>query len=166
MDAKVSPAPALKWLILAFAFVPLTAHGTTVTTTSDEDDGSLGGGSGISLREAVKYSTAGDTITFAPALSGGTIRFTGGPITIAKSLAIDASALPARITLSGDKTGDGRTADDTRVLQIGLPSSTVILDSLVVSGAYVTAGAGGRSLDQRSAGFRHDSKLHFYGKPE
>ena len=101
--------------VLFLFLSPSVTQGTIVTTTSDEDDGSLGGGSGISLREAVRYSSAGSTIAFTPALSGGIIRLTLGQITIAHSLTINGSALPAKITLSGDKTGDGRTADDTRV---------------------------------------------------
>ncbi len=37
----------------------------TVTTTTDEDDGVLGDGTGISLREAIRYSAAGDIIELA-----------------------------------------------------------------------------------------------------
>ena len=48
-----------------------------------------------------------------PALSGQMIRFTLGELVIAKSLTIDGSALPTRVTLSGDKTGDGKRPDDT-----------------------------------------------------
>ena len=60
----------LRFLLPTLLFLPLTAHSTTVTTTTDEDNGTLGGGTGVSLREAVKYSPAGDIITFAPPLSG------------------------------------------------------------------------------------------------
>lgn len=129
--------PSLRRLLPALLILPLAAHGAIVTTTADEDDGSLGGGNGISLREAVKYSTAGDTITFAPALSGRTIRLTLGEITIANSLTIDGSALPVKITLSGDKTGNGKTSDDTRIINIA--SSTVLLDSLILDRGYRTS---------------------------
>ena len=37
---------------------------TLVTTVTDKDNGSLGGGTGISLREAVKYSPAAEFIPF------------------------------------------------------------------------------------------------------
>ena len=44
-------------LLAALAVTPATA--TVVTTAIDEDDGELGGGSGVSLREAVAYSPPG-----------------------------------------------------------------------------------------------------------
>ncbi len=79
---------------------------TVVTTVTDEDDGSLGSptGTGISLREAVKYLSAGTTITFDPSLSGKTIILThaDGDMEITKNLNIDASALPKGITLDGN----------------------------------------------------------------
>ena len=48
----------------------------------------------ITLREAITvYANDGDTITFAPALKGGTITLGGSEILIDKSIKIDASAL-------------------------------------------------------------------------
>ncbi len=132
--------PSLR-LLPAILFLPLAAHGTIVTTHMDEDDGSLGGGTGISLREAVTHSAAGATITFDPTLSGQTIRLTGGQIVITKSLTIDGSSLAERIKLSGDKTGDGKTADDSRVLRIN--SGTVTIDSLIITGGYMSGTATG-----------------------
>ncbi len=126
-------------LLPALLLIPFSAQGTVVTTATDEDDGSLGGGTGISLREAVKYSSG--TITFAPALSGQTIRLTLGEILISQSLTIDGSALPEKITLSGDKTGDGKTTDDTRVFKIG-NNTTVVLNSLIISRGSSTQGGG------------------------
>jgi predicted outer membrane repeat protein len=119
---------------LALLILPLAAQATVVTTTTDEDDGNLGGGTGVSLREAVKYSPAGDTVTFAPALSGQTIRLTLGEILMGQSLTIDGSALPTKITLSGDKTGDGRTADDRMIFRI--VDGALIFDSLNLVGGY------------------------------
>ncbi len=130
----------LRRLLPVLLIFPLAAHGTVVTTKTDEDNGSLGGGTGISLREAVKYSPAGDTITFAAILSGQTIRLTLGEITLANSLTIDGSALPTRITLSGDKTGNGRTTDDTRILNI--TNGTVLLDSLLLDKGHCPSGTG------------------------
>ncbi len=129
----------MKLPALICLFLPLAARGTLVTTASDEDNGSLGGGTGVSLREAVKYSPAGTTITFAPALSGLTIRLTLGEITIAQSLTIDGSALPQEITLSGDKTGNGKTSDDTRILNI--TTGTILLDSLILSRGNMATGS-------------------------
>ena len=130
LPLRLAAASLLLW--------PLAACGSTVTTFTDEDNGSLGGGTGVSLREAVKYSPAGATITFAPALSGQTIRLTLGELLIAQSLNIDGSALAARITLSGDKTGNGKTYDDTRIINI--TSGTVLLDSLILDRGYWTSG--------------------------
>lgn len=128
-------------VILAILLLPISVHGTIVNTIADEDDGSLGGGAGISLREAVSYSAAGVTITFDPTLSGQTIRLSGGQIVISKTLTIDGSALPVKITLSGDKTGDGKTADDSRVFRIN--SGTVAIDSLIITGGYISGTATG-----------------------
>lgn len=110
---------------------PLAVSATVVSTVSDEDNGSLGGGNGVSLREAVKYSPAGEIITFSPKqLSGQTIRLTLGQITIDRALTIDGSSLPSPITLSGDKTGNGRTSDDTLIFTI--TGGTVLLESLIL----------------------------------
>lgn len=73
----------------------------TVTTVADEDDHVLGGGTGISLREAIKYLPAGNTIRFDPTLSGKTIVLTD-TLDIEKSVAVIASDLPDGITISGD----------------------------------------------------------------
>ena len=127
-------------LVLALVLVSLAARATIVTTNLDEDNGSLGGGSGISLREAVRYSPSSSTITFSSALSGKIIRLTLGQIIIGKSLTINASALAARLTLSGDKTGNGRTNGDTGVIYIS--SGTIVLDSLAISGGFASNGGG------------------------
>ena len=78
--------------------------GTVVTTTADEDNLTLGGGAGVSLREAVKYSPTGSLITFAPGLSGQTLTLThaDGDMEIPGALTIDATALPGGITVSGN----------------------------------------------------------------
>jgi hypothetical protein len=118
-------------ILLMLLLLPLAGHGTIVTTTTDKDDGSLG--SGISLREAVKYSPPGDTVTFAPALSGQIIRLGLGEILINQSVTIDGSALLSPIKLSGDKTGNGKTTDDNPVLR--LTAGSLVLRSLILSDA-------------------------------
>lgn len=127
-------------LLPTLLLAPIVASATVVTTVTDEDNGSLGGGTGISLREAVKYSPAADTITFAPALSGQTIRLTLGEMLISKSLTINGSSLPVKITLSGDRTGNGKTSDDTRIINIS--NGSVILDSLILDRGYLASGTG------------------------
>jgi len=106
-----------------------------VNTLLDEDDGLAGGGTGLSLREAVKYSPAGSTILFDVALSGQTIRLTRGNLSVENSLTIDCSLLPARITLSADRTGNGKTADDTYVILLN--AGNLVLDSLILADANV-----------------------------
>jgi hypothetical protein len=140
----------LRRILPALLISLLAAHGTTVTTTTDEDNGSLGSGTGISLREAVKYSTAGETITFAPGLSGQTIRLTFGQITINQSLTIDGSALPAGLTLSADRTGNGKTSDDTYAIL--LTGGHLMLDSLTLTGANCGESSGCITI-QRSSNF-------------
>ncbi len=98
----------------------------TVTTLSDEDDGRMGGGNGISLREAIKYSPAGATITFNPNFAGGTIFLdeTLGQISIPRDLTIDASDLFRPIGLSAQ--------GNSRIFLID-GSSAVTLNNLVLS---------------------------------
>ena len=132
----------------------------------DEDDGSLGGGNGISLREAVKYSAAGDTITFDPVLSGQTIRLTLGELLIAQSISIDSSALPQPITLSADRTGNGKTADDTYVIQLN--AGALVLDTLILAdanlresqGCITTAKTGSFSLTLNHCTLTRNSGYH------
>ena len=70
---------------------------TIVTTDADIVDETDGA---ISLREAVLYAREGETVTFDGSLSDRTIALTGSPITIDKSLTIDASGAEG-ITLDG-----------------------------------------------------------------
>lgn len=70
------------------------SHPVSTVAVNAQDSG-LG-----SLREAMAY---GGRITFAPDLSGATIRLTSGPlIAYLQDLDIDASSLPAGLTLSGN----------------------------------------------------------------
>lgn len=165
----------LRRLLPALFLLPLAAHGTLITTATDEDNGSLGGGTGISLREAVKYSPAGDAITFAPALSGQTIRLALGEITITRSLTIDGSALPSPITLSADRTGNGKSSDDTYALL--LTGGSLLLDSLVLTGANCGESSGcitiqpsvafsltlNRCTITRNAGYHASALYGFHG---
>jgi hypothetical protein len=91
--------------------------GTVVTTAVDEDNGSIDPGArpasvepnalpgtGVSLREALKYSPSGTLITFAPPLSGKTIMLTKGELIPAagRTLTVDASGLPLGLTIDGN----------------------------------------------------------------
>ena len=69
--------------------------GATVTNTSDSGPGSL--------RNAIATAINGETINFNPALNGATITLTSGHFLIdSLALTIDASSLPAGLTLSGN----------------------------------------------------------------
>lgn len=98
--------------------------GRMVTTAADEDDLSLGGGTGVSLREAVKYSSSGTLITFGPWLSGQTIVLTRGEIAQSVlTMTIDASGLPGGMTISGDNA--------SRVFWVGI-NRTLTLRALTL----------------------------------
>ncbi len=126
--------------IIALALLTLTAQATVVTTAADEDNGFLGGGTGISLREAVKYSPAGDAVTFAPVLNGQTIRLTLGYIQRLNSITIDASSLPNGITISAKKTVEGISAADSYVFLFGI--GNIALKSLTLTDASVGESSG------------------------
>jgi hypothetical protein len=138
----------MKTLVAAILF-PLAAHASVVTTLLDENDQVIGSGTGISLREAVKHSRPGDIITFAPTLSGQTIRLSLGAILISQSITIDASALASPIKLSGDKTGNGKTSDDSGVIL--LTGGSLILRSLVLSDAYLGGSSGCITINRSTA---------------
>ena len=70
-----------------------------VTSLTDTFDGLP---NGVSLREAAAFSPPGTTLTFDPALDGGTITLGGVHILLDKNVTIDASALPGGITISGN----------------------------------------------------------------
>ena len=101
----------------------------TLTVTSNADSGAG------TLRQAVLDAAAsGDTIVFAASLSGATIVL-GSEIALAKSLAIDASSLPAGVTISGNNA--------SRIFSVA--GSQVALQSLTLTGGNGAA-----------ANFNHD----------
>ncbi len=71
-----------------------------VNSTDDADDG-ICDSAHCSLREAINHSSWGDTIVFDSGLSGTTILLTDS-LVIQYSVSIDASALPARVQISGN----------------------------------------------------------------
>ncbi|BCX48076.1 hypothetical protein HAHE_19840 [Haloferula helveola] len=77
--------------------------GTVVTTTDDENDGSLAGAE-VSLREAVLHSPDGALITFDTGLSGQHLDVNTGEITKSSgTLTIDASELPQGVTIDAHR---------------------------------------------------------------
>ena len=84
---------------------PTGDSGIEVTTVQDENDSSLGMGSGDSLREAIVAAatrTEPNIITFLPNLDGGTILLSHGAMTVSSDVTIDASSLPTGISVSAD----------------------------------------------------------------
>jgi hypothetical protein len=136
--ASGNTGSAVTWgdLVVATTWEDL---GTVVTTTADEDNGSLsptdGGGTGVSLREAVKYSPNGTLITFAPSLNGKTITLTAGDIPALPSgiLSVDASSLTSGLTI--DLNGTGHFIINT--------NDTLKLRSLTLTGGNVGGAVNG-----------------------
>jgi CSLREA domain-containing protein len=69
-----------------------------VTKTDDTDDGVCD--SDCSLREAITTAASGESIVFAPSLSGKTISL-NSTLTLSRNVVIDGSALVSPITISG-----------------------------------------------------------------
>lgn len=74
-----------------------------VTTAADELDTPSSGGTGISLREALRDCPAGGRIDFDPALVGQSIVL-GSLLEVAKDVTIDATSLGSLLTVSGNNT--------------------------------------------------------------
>ncbi len=129
---------AVTWddLVVATSWEEL---GTVVTTTVDENNGSLnpGHGNGISLREAVTWSPAGSLITFAKALNGQTCTLSLGELVVAdRNLTIDASSLANGFTVDGN--------DASRIFR--LANKALTLKSLTLTRSR--AGEGGGAIQQ------------------
>lgn len=95
-----------------------------VTSTADSGAGSL--------REAIACAVAGDTITFDPTLTGGTITLTSAPLTIVPSLTIDGTGAPG-LTLSGNNA--------RRIFTLGGTNPITITTLALVHGAADLGGA-------------------------
>jgi hypothetical protein len=111
--------------------IPVSAATIVVTSAADSGAGSL--------RQAIADSAVGGRIEFAPSLSGATI-YLASTLIIDKGLAIDGSALPAKITISGDSDANGTG----NVPVIDASSVNLIaLDSLVITKGFSLNGSGG-----------------------
>jgi CSLREA domain-containing protein len=126
-------------LILALAIIlpvtpslPASAAITwTVTKTADTNDGICD--SDCSLREAIAAAASGDTIVFAPALSGGTI-MVGSTLILSRDVTIDGSALAPPITLDG--------ANAVRVFEVNA-GVTATINALTITRARGAIYGGG-----------------------
>ena len=124
--------------------------GPVVTTNSDSGDdqgfaGSLAAdaadGGGLSLREAIHWAQAGDTITFDTSLKGQTITLSG-QLGLGQDLTIDGDVNgdhKADITINGAGNGRVFNIDD------GNANTTIsaTLESLVITGGSIAGNGGG-----------------------
>ncbi len=100
---------------------------TELVVTSLDDSGPG------SLREAVSLIADGGTITFDPALAGGTSTLTSGQLTIDRSVTIDASAA-APVTISAGGA--------SRVVQVNAGTVVTMSDLVIRDGAAQPQGGG------------------------
>lgn len=115
---------------------PVRAATITVDTTVDEMDNDCDDGD-CSLRDAIETAAAGDTIVFAPALSGQTIALALGQLNISKGLTIDGSSLISHVKVSGRNT--------FRVFAT-FSDDMVTLRAVDISSGYVNDGNGGSGI--------------------
>ena len=118
----------------AFSFLlvpcsPSRAATLLVTNTADTGSGSL--------RQAISTASAGDTISFTPALSGRTIVLTNGQLELSNSVTIDSSALARGIQI----TGNGQST----IFQVDT-GATVTLNSLTIANGYAASFSSGGGI--------------------
>ena len=118
----------------------------TVTTNSDAGDDATTGaslatdtadGSGLSLREALNWAVAGDTVTFDGSLSGQTVTLSGTQLTIDKDITLDGdlddNGTPD-ITISGNNT--------SRVINATGLTAAARLEGFTITNGAADAGGG------------------------
>ncbi len=116
------------------ALVTVSALALLVPIRSPAADILVASNTDAALRNAISLADPGDTIVFAPGLSGNVITLTNGELTIAKALTIDASNLPGGLTISG--------GDMSRVFVIDTDDA-VVIDSLGITNGKAPDGASG-----------------------
>ncbi|MCI0492873.1 MAG: hypothetical protein L0Z07_08045, partial [Planctomycetes bacterium] len=129
----------------------VAALARVVDTLVDENDGNYAAGD-LSLREAVGLANGSigvDTITFAAALSGGTITLSLGEIGISEAVTIDSSSLAIGIKIDAagnDPTPLLNNGDGSRIFNIddGNPGTDnpVTFVDLTLTGGDVTGDGG------------------------
>ena len=86
-----------------------------------------------SLREALALIADGGTITFDPALAGGTLTLTSGQLTVNRSVTVDAAAA-APLTISAGGA--------SRVLRVNAGNTVAMNDLVIRDGAAAPQGGG------------------------
>ena len=127
--------PRFAFLVFLLAnllwMTPVHAATLVVTNTNATGPGSLSA--------TLAAASAGDTITFDAALSGGTI-FLGSALTLTRNVTIDGSALASQIRISGDSNNDG--TGDVQVFRVN-GGVTATLESLTITKGSSGSGLGG-----------------------
>ncbi|MGB3513322.1 MAG: calcium-binding protein [Microcoleaceae cyanobacterium] len=114
----------------------------TVNTLLDENDGGLGQGAGDSLREAIAFATAGDTITFDAGIAGGVLTLSNGELLVDKELIIDGDETSP---ISIDAAGASRVFNvDDGSTSTQVP---VTIDGLTITGGLAFGSANGNLGD-------------------
>ncbi len=101
-----------------------------VTILEDENDGDLSAGD-VSLREAILYSDAGDTIGFDSSLSSGTINLTLGELVVEKDLIIQGLGAD-NLTIDANRNSRVLRVDDASHDD----SIDVTLDGVTITGGF------------------------------
>ena len=109
--------------------------------TEDEVENNRDSGAG-SMRQLIINAAPGDILSIDPSLDGQTIILDGTALFIDKDLTIDASALSAGLTVSGNGT--------SRVFDIA-SGATVTMDSITITGGAIS--------DDSGAGIRNNGTL-------
>jgi hypothetical protein len=133
--------------LLATVALAAPAHAATTLQVNTESDHAVDGSCDMSpdctLREAVQYSSAGDTIE----VPDGTYHL-GSELSVTHSLTIQGAGLAAT-TITGD--------DSTRLIHIQLGGGAQVLRGLqLTAGKDTSAGVGGAIFDEAGTGLKLD----------
>jgi hypothetical protein len=126
---------------------------STLTVTNNLDNGSAG-----SLRAEIAVANSGDTIEFAPSLSGQTIMLLNSELVINKNLTIQGPSAPnAPVTISG--------IFDTRVFEVDGAKTNVVLSNLnlIDGGGYARNTASAGAVDDQGGAIWNGGMLTITG---
>ena len=123
----------------------LTNAFAVVDTATDEADVPASGGTGISLREALRDAPAGIEVRFDAAVDNSTLTLTSGQLTLTRNVDINGSALTEGISISGNN------ASRVFVINAGVEAN---LSALTIrDGKAPNGGNGGNGSNAADNGF-------------